>query len=88
MLASSKGRALVEAMPKERVLTETDAPFAQADGSPLMPWDVDRAYPYFAEMWGCEPEEVSVQIRANLTALTKSDCSGARLGAAAQGTPL
>jgi len=84
MLASSKGRALVEAMPKERLLTETDGPFAQADGSPLMPWNVDRAYPYFAEMWRCEPKAVSVQMLANLTSLLQSSGSGAQIGAAAR----
>jgi len=37
MLASSKGRALAAAMPKERMLTETDSPFTQVRGAPLMP---------------------------------------------------
>jgi TatD DNase family protein len=82
MLASAKGRALVEAIPKERVLTETDAPFARLDGSPLMPWDVDRTYPYFAEMWGCALEAVPVQMRTNLMSLLESSGSGGHLGTA------
>lgn len=72
MLQSAKGRALVAAMPKERVLTETDAPFAQMDGAPLMPWDVVRAYPVLADLWDCDLESVARQLASNLLSLNKS----------------
>lgn len=38
MLRSNRGRELASAMPLERVLTETDAPFTRDGGEPLMPW--------------------------------------------------
>lgn len=69
MLKSEKGRALARMMPRDRVLTETDAPFAQVNGRPLMPWDVAEAYPVLAKLWGCEPEIVSTEISGNLRSL-------------------
>jgi TatD DNase family protein len=72
MLRSAKGRALVSLMPPDRVLTETDAPFAQIDGKPLMPWDVCLAYPDLASLWGCEPSAVPARLRANLRNLVGS----------------
>jgi len=70
MLRSEAGRALAAAMPKERMLTETDAPFAQIDGRPLMPWDVVLAYPVLGEIWQCSEDDVSRQVLSNLRRLT------------------
>jgi TatD DNase family protein len=42
MLDSERSLALVGAMPPDRVLTETDAPFGMTDARPSMPWDVVR----------------------------------------------
>ena len=72
MLASSKGRSLAAAMPKERVLTETDAPFAQVGVAALMPWDVVQAYPSLAALWGCDAEAVDGQLRRNLISLSEA----------------
>ncbi|MEJ7928287.1 Qat anti-phage system TatD family nuclease QatD [Sphingobium sp. AN641] len=71
MLSSAKGRRLVELMPRERVLTETDAPFAQIAGIPLMPWDVDRAFKPLSEIWRCDEVSVSNQLLGNLRSLVK-----------------
>ena len=70
MLRSEAGRASAAAMPKERMLTETDAPFAQIDGRPLMPWDVVLAYPVLGEIWQCSEDDVSRQVLSNLRRLT------------------
>jgi TatD DNase family protein len=43
MLASKNGRALAARMQRERVLTESDGPFAQINGNVLNPWDVENA---------------------------------------------
>lgn len=69
MLKSAKGRKLVENMPADRVITETDAPFAQIDGEPLMPWDVARTYPYLAEIWQSPVDAIAFRLRQNLKAL-------------------
>ncbi|MCB1471090.1 MAG: TatD family hydrolase [Rhizobiaceae bacterium] len=70
MTGSAKGRKLIEMMPRERVLTETDSPFAQINGSPLAPWDVALAYPILGELWNCSAKEVDEQILANLRKLS------------------
>lgn len=70
MLKTRKGKALVEAMPQDRLLTETDAPFSQNAGLPLMPWDVQYAVLALAELWGIEPVDVDAQLKLNLRALT------------------
>jgi TatD DNase family protein len=42
MLDTARSVALIGAIPPERVLTETDAPFGMTDARPSMPWDVIR----------------------------------------------
>lgn len=70
MLRSRSGRSLAALMPRERVLTESDGPFAQEKGTPLMPWQVDRAVHIFGELWSVSPAQAQRTIRRNLRALT------------------
>lgn len=72
MLAGEKGRALAAKMPSDRVLTETDGPFAQLDGRPALPWDTEKAIASLAEVWGRPVAEVRAQIRNNLHHLAES----------------
>ena len=69
MLASEKGRALAAKMPRDRLLTETDGPFAQLEGSTALPWDAERAIALLADMW-TEPETaVRERLATNLRRL-------------------
>lgn len=70
MLASEKGRALTSLMPRDRILTESDGPFAQVDSRPALPWDTQRAVPALAAIWN-EPEAAAEQrLLSNLRRLT------------------
>lgn len=69
MLAGERGRLLASRMPRERVLTETDGPFAQVDGRPASPWDVDRAVDQLALVWRTSREETSGQLLENLKSI-------------------
>ena len=69
MLLASKGRRLTEAMPPNRVLTETDGPFARNKDAPLMPWDVTSAVNVLSSAWEIEPEAAEARLLANLRAL-------------------
>ena len=69
MLVAEKARTLVCAMPKERVLTETDGPFAKLDGQSAKPWDAQRATPILAEIWGMPQSDVDRLLHANLGSL-------------------
>ena len=69
MLESPAGRRLASAMPKDRVLTETDAPFAQLSGRPMMPWDVSQAEVGLADLWSETVQNVRSLLRDNLRLL-------------------
>ena len=69
MLLTKAGCQLASMMPKERVLTETDGPFAKSNGKPLMPWDSDLATRQLASLWHLPVEEVEHQVKSNLRRL-------------------
>lgn len=66
MVSTAKGRSLVEALPPERVLTETDAPFAKARGRPLAPSDVRLAVRALAELWNVSHDNAKCIVHENL----------------------
>jgi TatD DNase family protein len=72
MLRGKRGRELTARMPKERVLTETDGPFAMVQGRALLPGEVGDAYIGLAQIWNCELGEVATRIRSNLSVLENS----------------
>lgn len=65
MLNSKKGKEIIELIPKNRLLTETDAPFAKINGQSLFPWDVDKAISGISEIWGCDSETVEEKLEGN-----------------------
>jgi TatD DNase family protein len=69
MLAGERGRALVARMPRDRVLTESDGPFAQLNGTAVMPWQVEEAVIALCTTWNVPLDEGSSVIRDNLRAL-------------------
>ena len=66
MLRGRKGTALVEAMPRDRVLTETDGPFARRHDQSLMPWDVAEAISRLAALWRLSYDDADNLIAQNL----------------------
>lgn len=69
MLSSKSGRSLTADMPRDRVLTESDGPFAQCCGRPCVPWDVSSAVNAIAEVWGVLPASVRDAVNANFRRL-------------------
>ena len=78
MLANQKGRALAARIPLERVLTESDGPFAQLDGKAMMPWQVEIAIHGLSQIWSLLPEEVDQNIHGNLKILLAKSAEGLR----------
>ncbi|MBX3582851.1 MAG: TatD family hydrolase [Rhizobiaceae bacterium] len=72
MTRSERGRFLVAGMPRDRVLTETDGPFARDGNTPFNPWDVTRAETALAELWGIAPDRVRHVLSANLRQLSET----------------
>lgn len=69
MLTGAKGRALLDAIPADRILTETDAPFAKSNGRPLAPSDVPRIVQRLARHWDTDVEHAKEIIHASLAQL-------------------
>lgn len=69
MLRSEKGRALASRMPLDRVLTESDGPFAQVQGRPMWPWEVVDARAPLSQIWRVSEAEVEERLAANLARL-------------------
>lgn len=69
MLVTAKGLDLISHIPRERILTETDGPFAQVDGRSAMPWDAQRAVIQLGVLWRMPLEEVERELHSNLRRL-------------------
>ena len=71
MLAGDRGRALATRMPRDRILTESDGPFAQIDGEPVVPWHVGEALRVLADIWSVSPREAEEITHENLRDLLR-----------------
>lgn len=72
MLASPRGRALIEQLPKDRLLTETDGPFVKARKGPARPSDVPETVSGLAQLIGMTKEAAAALVVANLLRLETS----------------
>lgn len=72
MLKTKKGFELTSHIPRDRVLTESDGPFAKHEGVMLMPWDVDNAYLDLSRIWGVTVSEAQQQVSMNLRTLVSN----------------
>lgn len=72
MLKSSKHRALVESLPLDRLLTETDGPFVQTGHRPLTPLDVKDAIHGIASLRGVDAQTLASQVVRNLGSLLRT----------------
>jgi len=70
MLRSEKGRALAAAMPRDRILTETDGPFASDGTRPLNPADAQNAVNGIGMLWKVPIADVEALLLENLRVLT------------------
>ena len=76
MLVAEKARNLLRDMPKERVLTETDGPFAQINGETAKPWDVLRATERLADVWDMSLLDTDQLLHTNLRRLVAVGLGG------------
>lgn len=72
MCRSKRGLSLVAAMPRERLLTETDGPLARDGSAPLQPAQVAGAVTVLADLWRVSVEEVHNQLRTNLAVVGRA----------------
>jgi TatD DNase family protein len=69
MARTDRGRELIGALPRDRILTETDGPFTQTDGRPTEPRDALLAVGTLASILSLSSEKVAQLIGSNLRAL-------------------
>ena len=69
MLKTKKGVELVSIIPRDRILTETDGPFAKHGGNVLMPWDSDIAVNILSSIWNQPVEQTHADLKENLRLL-------------------
>lgn len=69
MLRSEKGRQIIAAIPKNRLLTETDGPFVQIGNTLAEPVHVGLVINHLTLLWEMSSQQVVAQIQTNFTAL-------------------
>lgn len=72
MLSSPTGKKLIQEIPFERILTETDGPFVERNGVSIPPADVSGAVRLLAVLTGKDEPEVRRRILANLKSLLET----------------
>lgn len=72
MLHGQRGRNLVSQMPRDRVMTESDGPFAQIDARAAMPSDVSAALQYLADVWSLSAADALNVVMTNFRVLVSS----------------
>lgn len=75
MLNGAKGKALVKRMPHDRLVPESDGPFARVSDRVLHPWDVAAVYRELSVLWGVTSDNAQQQVRENFRALVAKGSS-------------
>jgi TatD DNase family protein len=76
LLLSRRGRELVGAMPRDRVLTETDGPFAAIQKRPLNPAEIEGALSGLASIWKVSEDEAGGMVLASFRRLVSCRVGG------------
>lgn len=72
MLRVAKGLAILREIPIDRILPETDGPFAKDRSAPLMPWQAISVADDLAPLWGMTTDGICLQMERNLSAVLNS----------------
>jgi len=73
MIRSVKGCAIMRELPMDRILPETDGPFAGHSPVPIMPWEAIGIADALAPLWGTTKDGTYQQMKRNLAALVDRD---------------
>lgn len=65
MLTSANGKKLAALMPRDRIVTESDGPFAKVSGITVMPWQTDTVSSQLAEVWNVSHHETLAILKSN-----------------------
>ncbi|WP_437193925.1 TatD family hydrolase [Planctomicrobium sp. SH527] len=73
MIRSENGQRIIRELPLNRILTETDGPFAKHDNQPATPSTVSLVIDHLANMFNMESDEVRAVVKK-----TRKACCGNR----------
>jgi TatD DNase family protein len=65
MFASSNGRAVAARLPRDRVVPESDGPFAKIEGKSVLPWSAETTSRCLADVWLTSPDEAAKLLADN-----------------------
>lgn len=71
MIRTKSGQTIIQCIPRERILTETDGPFVKIKKLPAVPTDVKHVHRYLSKSWNCELIQVQRQLDQNLIKILK-----------------
>jgi TatD DNase family protein len=71
MLLSERGRAIIERIPPERTLTESDGPFVKISERTIIPADIQMVEITLARIWGVSSSAVRSTVAENFRRLMK-----------------
>lgn len=71
MTTNARGRRLLQEMPRERVLTESDGPFVRYGATVATPASVLLVCSQIANFWGVTESDAAALIRSNFAQLLK-----------------
>jgi TatD DNase family protein len=69
MLRSRNGQRIVAALPRERVVTETDGPYAKLGGRPCEPKDIPTVVTGLARVWREDVDEARQRVFDNMASV-------------------
>ena len=69
MVRSKKGRSIINRIPSDRILTESDGPHIQLRNQPVRPTDIKGVLETLRDIWGISFEESEAQVRSNFMKL-------------------
>lgn len=69
MLRSKRAMDLISEIPKNRIITESDGPFATNGENVLLPWDVEMAIKKLSQIWKCDFHEANEILYSNFKSL-------------------
>ena len=69
MLCNKNGLAIIDMLPMNKILPETDGPFATHNGKSLMPWDTSLVIDGLSRVRGIKREKLQEQMHENLLEL-------------------
>ena len=69
MTRSKKGRKIINRIPLDRVLTESDGPYVQLRNQPARPSDINCVLDVLCAIWGTTYQEAEAQVMSNFVKL-------------------